>query len=158
MRLAETFCKLCLITCASSFTKITYILTFPPYSLEQFLRVIWNGTSKAIVLNLLQIKLNSQLSCHVFFSVNSDNIIPFSRVCFRHEGKIECWSLRLRDIYLVLHNKTLSFILLALSSECDVWNCGSHPTPLREASLRGEQSWHSIGGGEVLDAKSLGTW
>ena len=52
-----------------SFTKITYILTFPPTSSERFLRAIWNAVSQAIVLILPQIKLNSQLSrCTLFFS------------------------------------------------------------------------------------------
>ena len=51
----------------SPFTKITYILTFPPTSLEQFLRAIWNAVSRATVLILPQIKLNLQLSRRALF-------------------------------------------------------------------------------------------
>ena len=51
----------------SPFTKITYILCVPPISLEQFLRPIWAAVSWAVVLILLQIKLNSQLSCCALF-------------------------------------------------------------------------------------------
>ena len=51
----------------SPFTKITCILTFPPASLEQFLRAIWEAVSQAIVLILPQIKLNSQLSRFALF-------------------------------------------------------------------------------------------
>ena len=40
-----------------TFTKITYILSFPSTSLEQFFRVIWNPIAWAIVLILVQIKL-----------------------------------------------------------------------------------------------------
>ena len=50
----------------SPFTKITYILTFPFTSLEQFLRAIWDAVSQAIVLILLQIELKSQLPCCAF--------------------------------------------------------------------------------------------
>ena len=64
----ETFCKnMCLIALYSPFTKITYILTFPPTSLEQFPRGIWNAVSQAEVLILPQIKLNSELSCCAIF-------------------------------------------------------------------------------------------
>ena len=54
----------------SSFTQITYILTFPPTSLEQFLRDIWNAVSWSIVLIFPQIKPNSQLwpCTFLFFS------------------------------------------------------------------------------------------
>ena len=51
----------------SPFTNITYILTFPPASLEQFLRASWNAVSRAIAFILPQIKLNLQLSYCVFF-------------------------------------------------------------------------------------------
>ena len=51
------------------FTKITYILTFPPTSMEQFLWAIWNPVSQAAVLILLQIKLDSQLSRCAFVLV-----------------------------------------------------------------------------------------
>ena len=47
----------------SPFTKIAYILTFPPISLGQFLRAL----SQASVLILPQIKLNLQLSRSAFF-------------------------------------------------------------------------------------------
>ena len=47
----------------SLFTKIPYILTYPPVSLEQFLRAL----SQASVLILPQIKLNLQLSRSAFF-------------------------------------------------------------------------------------------
>ena len=39
----------------------------PPSSLEQFLRDIWGAIFWAIVLILLQVKLNSQLSFYAFF-------------------------------------------------------------------------------------------
>ena len=48
-------------------TKITYILTFAPPYLEQFLRSIWGAIFQSTVLILPQIKLNSQLSCCAFF-------------------------------------------------------------------------------------------
>ena len=67
-RLAEIFCEKYMLDCMHSpFTKITYILTFPPASLEQFLRAIWDAVSQAAVLILPQIKLNSQLSRCAFF-------------------------------------------------------------------------------------------
>ena len=44
-----------------------YILTFPHSSLEHYLSAIWNVVSRAIVLILLQIKLNSPLSYFAFF-------------------------------------------------------------------------------------------
>ena len=46
-------------------------LTLPPTSLEQFLRAIWNAVSWTVVLILFQMKLNSQLSHCVFFSINT---------------------------------------------------------------------------------------
>ena len=51
----------------SPFTKITYILSFPPTSLEQFLRAIWGAVSQAAVLIFPQIKFTSQLSHCAFF-------------------------------------------------------------------------------------------
>ena len=47
-------------------TKITHILTFPLYSLQQFLRVIWSAVSWTIVFILPQIKFDPQLSCAFF--------------------------------------------------------------------------------------------
>ena len=52
------------------FTKIPYILTFPPASSEQFLRAFWHAVSRDTVLILPQIKLNSQLSRCTFSSVD----------------------------------------------------------------------------------------
>ena len=49
------------------FTKITYILTFPPASLEQFCRIIWGPISRAIVLILSSMKLNWKLSLCALF-------------------------------------------------------------------------------------------
>ena len=46
----------------SPFTKISYILSVPPASLEQFLRAIWGAVSQTTVFILPQIKLNSQNS------------------------------------------------------------------------------------------------
>ena len=54
----------------SPFTKITYIRSFPPASLEQFLRAVWGAVSWAAVLIWPQIKFNPQLSCWASFSVN----------------------------------------------------------------------------------------
>ena len=48
------------------FTKITYILTFPASSSDQFLRVIWDAVPWALVLILSQIKPNSQWGCEFF--------------------------------------------------------------------------------------------
>ena len=48
-------------------TKIIYILTFPPWLLEKFLRATWGVVSRAAVFILPQIKLNSQLSHCAFF-------------------------------------------------------------------------------------------
>lgn len=79
----------------------------------------------------------SQLLLWYLICLNhGDNNIPFSRVFFRHRHVTECWSMRLRDIGQEAQSKSLSLLFWALSSECDVWNCGSHPVPLREASLR----------------------
>ena len=59
----------------SPFTKITYILTFLPPSLEQFLRAFWNAVSWAIVLILPQIKLDSQLSrSAIFFGWQNEHV------------------------------------------------------------------------------------
>ena len=63
--LLETYMFDCMY---SPFTKITYILTFPPTSLEQFLRAL----SQASVLILPQIKLNLQLSHSAFFQVDNE--------------------------------------------------------------------------------------
>ena len=48
----------------SPITKILYILTFPPASLEKFLRTIWDAVSQAVVL-MHPIKLNSQPAHYV---------------------------------------------------------------------------------------------
>ena len=48
-----------------------YTLTNSNPNPEQFLRAIWESVSQAIVLILLKIKFNSQLSCCAFFSVSS---------------------------------------------------------------------------------------
>lgn len=63
----------------SPFATITYALTFPPTSLEQFLRDVLNAVSQAIVLFIPQMKLNSQLSCCRFFEVSKGKtrIHPF---------------------------------------------------------------------------------
>ena len=50
------------------FTKIIYVLSFLPTSVEQFLRAIWSAVSQAAILIFTQIKLNSQLSHCAFFS------------------------------------------------------------------------------------------
>ena len=65
--------KECALDCVySPFTTISYILTSPPpTSLVQFLRAIWNAASRAIVLILPPIKLDSQLSYCAFFSEDS---------------------------------------------------------------------------------------
>ena len=56
------FCQKYVFDCMySSFTKITYILTLTPTSLEQFLRAIWGAISQAIVLILPHINLNLKL-------------------------------------------------------------------------------------------------
>ena len=60
------------------FTNVTYILTFPTTSLEQFLRTTWNAISQSIVLILPQIKFNSQLSCFAFDSFISTNEVTQS--------------------------------------------------------------------------------
>ena len=51
----------------SPFTKITYMLSIPSTSLEQFLRAIWGTISLAAVFILLQIKLNLQFLHRAFF-------------------------------------------------------------------------------------------
>ena len=52
--------KICAWLHVLPFMEITHILTFPFYSLQQFLRAIWGAVSQAKVLILPQIKLNSQ--------------------------------------------------------------------------------------------------
>ena len=55
----------------SPFTKTLYI-DFPPLAaLEQSLRAIWDAASRAAVLILPQIKLNSQLSSCTSFLVDT---------------------------------------------------------------------------------------
>ena len=54
----------------SLFTKITYILTFPPTSLKQFLRAIWNAVSWGIVLILPQIKQLTTFTLCIFLKAN----------------------------------------------------------------------------------------
>ena len=51
----------------SHFTKVTYMLSFPPASLELFFRAIWGALLQTGVLILPQIKLNSQLSRYASF-------------------------------------------------------------------------------------------
>ena len=71
IRLVENFWKnMGLIACLLPSPKITYILTFPPASLEQFLTAIWGAVSQVAILILAQIKLNSQISHYTFFIVN----------------------------------------------------------------------------------------
>ena len=70
-RLAEAFWKKCFMAWISPSPKITYILSFSPASLEQFLRAIWGTGSRAAVSILPQIKLNFQLSHSAFFSFRS---------------------------------------------------------------------------------------
>ena len=57
--------KKCLIACTPLHQDHVYT-DFPSMSLEQFLRVIWNAVSWAIVFIWPEIKLNSQL-CHWFY-------------------------------------------------------------------------------------------
>ena len=69
--LAVPFCKKYVLDhIHSSFTKITYILTFLPASLEQFLRVVWDAISHYSP-HLPQVKLDSQLSHCVYKSTVS---------------------------------------------------------------------------------------
>ena len=69
--LAVPFCKKYVLDhIHSSFTKITYILTFLPASLEQFLRVVWDAISHYSP-HLLQVKLDSRLSHFVYKSTFS---------------------------------------------------------------------------------------
>ena len=51
----------------SPFTKTTYILTFFPDSLKQFLRGTWSAIFWTAVLILPQVKLNLKLSCCAYF-------------------------------------------------------------------------------------------
>ena len=53
----------------SPFTKITYILSLPLTSLEQFLRARWGAVSWASILILPQIKLNLKSSHCAFFKL-----------------------------------------------------------------------------------------
>ena len=47
----ENFCKKYVLDCLYSlFAKVKYILSFPPKSLNQFLRAIWDAMSRAAVL------------------------------------------------------------------------------------------------------------
>ena len=50
----------------SPFSTITYTLTFPPTSLEQFLRAIGGAVSQAVVFILPKMKFNSQLTLCIF--------------------------------------------------------------------------------------------
>ena len=50
----------------SPFSTITYTLTFPPTSLEQFLRAIGGAVYQAVVFILPQMKFNSQLTLCIF--------------------------------------------------------------------------------------------
>ena len=110
--LAVTFCKKYVLDCVySPFTKITYILTFPPVSLEQFFRSIWNAVSWAVVLIFPRIKLNSQLSCCGFFSVNT-----------RHFSKSQCWS-----CCLPTGEPTMAPLHLHLQNKAQPLHC--HPRP-----------------------------
>ena len=66
----------------SSFTKIINVLTFSSTSSEQYLRAIWNSVSHTIVLILLPIKLNSQLSCCAFFPLVDTIHMAFSFIVY----------------------------------------------------------------------------
>ena len=58
----------------SHFTSVTYMLSFSPTSLEQFLRAIWGAVSQAAALILPQIKLNSQISRCAFFKFSNTTL------------------------------------------------------------------------------------
>ena len=98
--------------------KITYILTFPPTSLEQFLRAIWNAVSQAIVLILPQIKLNSQLSCCAFFSVDHFHHMLFIKnksqwpTHTQEEDITQCMDARKPGSFRPSWNMATTFILL----------------------------------------------
>ena len=63
----------------SPITKITYIPSFAPISLEQFLRAICGALSPRLQSSYgLQIKLHVQLSCCAFFVVESQHKPPWA--------------------------------------------------------------------------------
>ena len=55
----------------SPFTKITYLLAFPPTASERIFSAVWIAFFRAIVLILRQIKFNSHAVLFFFFSINS---------------------------------------------------------------------------------------
>ena len=62
MRQAETFYRNYVLYCMySPFTKITYVLSFPPTSLKQFLRAILSAACQAAVISSVQINSVTQL-------------------------------------------------------------------------------------------------
>ena len=62
MRPTETFYSKYVLYCMySPFTKITYVLSFPPTSLKQFLRAIVSAASQAAVISSVQINSVPQL-------------------------------------------------------------------------------------------------
>ena len=68
MRQAETFYRNYVLYCMySPFTKITYVLSFPPTSLKQFLGAILSAASQAAVISSVQTNSVTQLClnlCH----------------------------------------------------------------------------------------------
>ena len=73
--------NVCLIACDPPSLKSHITLTYPPASLEQLLRALWNAVSWAIVLILPQIKLDSQFShCAFFFQSTGCSFIQLSNV------------------------------------------------------------------------------
>jgi len=63
----------------SPFTKISYVSTFPPTSLEWSLKTVWNDALQAIVFILPQIKLN--LNSHIVQFFHSTYINYKKYIC-----------------------------------------------------------------------------
>ena len=66
----KTFCKISAWLHWALRSPKSFVFTFPHSSLEQFLRANWGAISRAAVLILPQMKLNSQLSCCASFLVD----------------------------------------------------------------------------------------
>ena len=102
MRPAETFYQKYVLDCMySPFTKITYILSFAPISLEQFLRAIWGALSPRLQSSV-QFRPIQSLSCVWIFAT------PWTAACQASLSITNSWSLlKLMSIESVMPSNQL---------------------------------------------------
>ena len=98
--LAEICKIMCLIACTPPSPKSHIYWPSPTSSLEQFLRAIWGAASRAIVLILPQIELNSQLSHYAFVFVFKVDTLKQGTLLGHHSNIIFSWKPSLTSLFI----------------------------------------------------------